>query len=168
MGTESMRWYAVHAKPRQESTAARSLERLGIESFVPKLRQEKLIRRQRQSRIGPLFPGYLFARADLNAHYRAVNYAQGVRALVTFGGTPVVVGDEVIQKIRSKLHDGCVIVPPPSFRPGQAVRIQDGPLFGLHAVFERELSDHQRALLLLQALSYQARVVVDLQHVANW
>jgi len=58
-------------------------------------------------------------------------------------------------------------VPTSTFRPGQVVRIQEGPLHGLEAIFEREMPGYQRAVLLLRALSYQARVVVDMAHIVN-
>ncbi len=163
-----MDWYAVNTKPRQEDIAELNLQRLGVEIFFPQLKQEKLIRRKRQSVIGPLFPGYLFARFNLDAHYRAVNYAQGVRRMVSFGAAPVAVAEEVIESIKSRVCDGYVTVQPPSFKPGQVVRIQEGPLRGLEAVFEQETSDHQRVVLLLQTLSYQARVVVPVELVVGY
>jgi transcriptional antiterminator RfaH len=63
--------------------------------------------------------------------------------------------------------DDCVVRPGFSFLSGQPVRIQQGPLHGFEAVFEREMKGEQRAVLLLKALFYQARLVVDLQNIAN-
>jgi transcriptional antiterminator RfaH len=160
-----MDWYAVHTKPHQEDVAELNLQRLGVETFFPRLKQDKVLRRRRQSVTGPLFPGYLFARFNLDTHYRAVNYAQGVRRMVTFGAAPVSVAEEVIDSIKSRACDGYVTMQPPSFKPGQVVRIHEGPLRGLEAVFEQEMSDHQRVVLLLQTLSYSARIVVNLEYV---
>jgi transcriptional antiterminator RfaH len=160
-----MNWYAVNTKPHQEYLAELALQRLGVETFCPQLRQTKMIRQRLQTVTGPLFPGYLFVRFDLDVHYRAVNYARGVRAVVRFGPDPAVVDSEMIESIKSRLLDGYVIVQP-LFSPGQAVRIQEGPLRGLEAIFVQEMSDHQRAVLLLQTLSYQARVVADLEQIA--
>lgn len=162
-----MPWYAVNTKPKQESLAGQNLQRLGVETFCPQLKQDKVIRRKRQTLIGPLFPGYLFARFHLDTHYRAVKYARGVRKLVAFGPDPVVVGDEIIESIRSRIREGFVVVQQSFFKPGQAVIIQAGPLAGLEAIFEQEMNDHQRAVLLLRTLSYQARVIVNLEHVVN-
>lgn len=162
-----MDWYAVNTKSRREDLAESSLLRLGVETFCPQLKQDKWIRRRRQTIIGPLFPGYLFARFNLDIHYRAVNYAQGVRRLVAFGRAPERVPDEIIESIKSRASDGYVTVQHSPLKPGQAVRIQEGPLRGLEAVFEMEMSGQQRAVLLLRALSYQARVVVDLGHIVT-
>lgn len=162
-----MDWYAVNTKPREELLAQMNLQRLGVDAFLPRLKQQKVIRRRWQTVIGPLFPGYIFARFNIDTHFRAVNYARGVRRVVTFGSVPAAVDEAIIEAIQSQLHEGYVILRPTSLKPGQVVRIHDGPFQGLQAVFERELSDQQRVVLLLQTLSYQARVVVDLKHVVN-
>ena len=141
--------------------------RLGVETFYPQLKQRKVIRRRAETRIGPLFPGYLFARFELGTHYRAVAYARGVRNIVTFGALPATVEDEIIEGIRARLHDGFLAVPAPSLMPGEIIRIQTGPLQGLEAVFVREMSDHERVVLLLRTLTYQARVVLPVEQVVN-
>ncbi len=162
-----MRWYTVNTKPHQEILAEENLRRLGLETFCPLLKQTKLIRQKLRTAITPLFPGYLFVRFDLDIHYRAVNYARGVRRLVAFGPSPATVDEAVIESIRSRISDGYVNVSPPSFKPGQVVRIRNGPLQGLEAIFEQEMNGQRRAVLLLRALSYQARVIVDLECVVN-
>lgn len=160
-----MQWYAVNAKPRQERLVELSLARLGIETFCPRFRRTKLIRRRWSSVTGPLFPGYLFAQFDLDACYRAVNFAQGVRKLVNFGRKPVVVSEEIIRSIRDRMEDGCMKLERPPLKPGQSVRIQGGPFRGLEAIFEHAMSDEQRVVLLLRTLAFQARVVVSLDDV---
>lgn len=111
----------------------------------------------------PLFPGYLFACLNLGTHYRAVNYAHGVRHLVDFGGGPVVVDDGTILSLRSRMRNGILKAPRPMFRTGQSVRIRTGPLRGLEGVCDHMLSDKQRVVILLQALAFQARTEVSLQ-----
>lgn len=162
-----MHWYAVNTKPRQEGLAEQNLQRLGVETLYPLLRQNKVIRRRRQSVLSPLFPRYLFARFNLEAHYRAVRYTRGVQEVVAFGAEPARVDEAVIESIQSRLHNGCLTVQSVSFLPGQAVRIHGGPLRGIEAVFEKELSDPQRVILLLNTLSYQARVVLEREYVVN-
>ena len=160
-------WYAVNVKPHQEQLADLNLQRLGVETFCPVVKQRKVIRRRQQISTSPLFPGYLFARFRLEDQYRAVVYARGVRNIVAFGPTPATVDEEMIAGLKSRLHDGYMTVPTSTFRPGQVVRIQEGPLHGLEAIFEREMPGYQRAVLLLRALSYQARVIVDIAHIVN-
>jgi len=164
---QGMNWYAIHTKPRQEKLAELTLQQLGVEAFFPELKRQKVMRRKRQLTISPLFPGYLFARFNMEARYRAVNSGRGIRKVVTLGTVPAVVDERIIESIKLRLEDGYVTLRSTPFVSGQIVHIQDGPFQGLDAVFEKELSDHQRAVLLLQALFYQARVVVDLGSVVN-
>ena len=162
-----MHWYAVRTKPNQERQAELSVQRLGVETFYPQMKQRRVIRRREQMIIGSLFPGYLFARLNMAVHYRAAKYARGVLDLVAFGSIPAIVDDEIIEGMRARLRDGCLTLPAPALTPGEVVRIQAGPLQGLEAVFEREMSDHQRVVLLLRTLTYQARVVLPFEHVVN-
>lgn len=163
---QALRWYVVHSKPHQEETVESQLRHMGMEVFCPRLRQVKTVRRKRTSVIVPLFPGYLFSRFHVEDHYRAVVYARGVRRIVCFGTTPAPVDDRLVEAIRDRHVDGYVTIAPHRFSAGQSVRIQEGSLCGLEAVFERELSGTQRAVLLLKTLSFQARVIVDLDHIA--
>jgi len=163
-----MNWHVVQTKPRQEKFAEMNIQRLGIETFLPLLKEERRAGGERKQVVQPLFPAYLFVRFEAGLSYRAVNFAQGVRYVVTFGNTPAVVDESMIEQIRSKQRDGYVTIQRPSFSPGERVRIQNGHFSGLEAVFEREMDDRQRGLLLLKALSYQAHLIVDLQDVVNF
>jgi transcriptional antiterminator RfaH len=162
-----MQWYVVSTKPYQENHAALNLESVGVMTFCPKIKQKKTLQGREHAVIAPLFPGYLFAKFDVQSQHRAVTYARGVRKLVSFGSAPATVDDLVVDSIKARLNDGCLVLPEPLFEHGQVVRIQSGPLQGLEAVFERQMSDQQRAVLLLKALAYQVRLVVPLRQVSN-
>ena len=159
-------WYLVRSQPRQEVVAEQSLGRLGVETLSPRLRQERVIRRRRQTVVGPLFPGYLFARFDFDTRWRAVNFAHGVSRIVQFGDQPAVVDDEVVQEIRGRMEHGAVVLRP-RFASGDRVRVAWGPFEGLEAVFEKEMTDQQRVLLLLESLSFHARIVVDAEQIVS-
>ena len=163
----SVNWYAVNTKPHQEHQAEQNLERIGVEAFSPLLERRKVVRRKIQTVVGPLFPGYIFARFDAAAGSRGVRFARGVRKIVSFGPAPEPVDGEIIEAIRQRLSGAYLVVPRPVFQAGQTVHIQEGPLKDLHAVFEREMSDHQRVVLLLRTLASQWRVVVPIELVAN-
>ena len=77
------------------------------------------------------------------------------------------VDESIIHAIQSQLTEGVVELPEDRFLPGQVVRILNGPLCGLEAVFEKKLDGTSRAVLLLKAISFQARVILESQHVAN-
>ena len=116
--------------------------------------------------VSPLFPGYLFVRCS-PLEWRMVQYARGVRSLVLFGSGPAVVSNEIIHEISRRLQGGMVVPHTPRFAHGDVVRIQEGPLCGLEAIFEQELAGQQRAMLLMKMLASQVRVVLDLNSIVN-
>lgn len=162
-----MNWYAIHTKPRQEELAQTSLQREGIDTFYPKLRRRRTIRRVRRWTTGPLFPCYIFARFDPNVSRRLVRYANGVTNVVSFGGQPAVVDDAVVQAITAHAEDDVVTVAPPKFHVGDMVEIQDGPLRGFQGIFERAMSDSERVVVLLQTIASAARVQVTRDQIAK-
>jgi transcriptional antiterminator RfaH len=161
-----MPWYAVSTKPHQEKQAELHIKQWGIECFLPLLKVSKIIRRARKTVIQPLFPGYLFARFDLDRHYRAVTYATGVRKVVEFGSGPVELDTAMIDAMKERLHDGYVTPHSESFKPGQVVHIKGGPLAGLEAVFMREMTDRNRVLLLLDTLGFHAKLTLNSDQVS--
>jgi len=160
-------WYAVNTKTRCEAIACASLERHGVEVFLPMLRERKVLRGECRPTTSPLFPRYLFAKFDVSSQLRAVTYARGVKSIVAFGNGPSMVDESIIHAIRSQATDGVIELSENRFSPGQIVRIQDGPLCGLEAVFEKKLNGTSRTVLLLKAMSFQARVILESQHVVN-
>ncbi|GKS58927.1 hypothetical protein YTPLAS18_24540 [Nitrospira sp.] len=78
------------------------------------------------------------------------------------------VEQDLLVAIEARMTDGYVdLTEANRFTPGQEVRIENGPLRGIEAIFERAIPGYQRAVLLLNALSYQARLVVDLRNIVN-
>ena len=160
-------WYVIHSKPRAEKLAGLHLNKLGIETLCPYMLQRKQIRRKQVTQEVPLFPGYLFAKFDPDSEFRAVQYATGVRCVVSFGEALARINASLIKAMRERIYQGYVTVTKSiAFQPGQKVRIHDGPLQGFEAVFECEMSDQQRVALLLKTVAYQARVVVSVDHIA--
>ena len=141
--------------------AQTGLRREGIETFLPKLRRRKTIRRVRRWVTGPLFPNYFFARFDFTASGRLVRYATGIIKIVSFGGMPAPVDDSIIRAIQSRCEENVVTIQPPELHAGDLVEIQEGPLRGLKGIFERELSDSERVVILLQSIAAAARVEVS-------
>ncbi len=158
-----MQWYCVHAKPCKESAAERFFRGvLRLETYYPQLKRQKTIRRVKRWVTGPLFPRYLFCRLDPLQHYRAVRYAPQVADVVSFGERPTIVDEAIIDQLKQWAGEAVDIVTVrPGFRPGDPVEITEGPLRGLQAVFQQEMSDGDRVAVLLSALAFQPRVVLD-------
>ncbi len=154
-------WYAIHTKPRQENYAEINLQSLGLSTFNPKLKERKIVRGVRQDVIKPLFPNYLFCKFRCQEFFRAVKYSRGVRGIVGTGEDPAPVDEEIITIIQNRMNDGYVLIEPPKFRPGDRVMVEDGPLQGFVGIFEREMKDSERVVILLNTIKFQARVVME-------
>ncbi len=161
-------WFAVLTKPRAEHVAREHLERQGFECRLPRLRRHQRRAGGMVDRIEPLFPRYLFLRADPEGQNLAtVRSTRGVCGLVRFGDSPARVPESVIESIaqRTDASTGFVRLDPPPLEPGARVRVTDGPFAGVEAVF-RERSASSRALLLVRLLGEWCSVKVPIEHLA--
>ena len=131
------RWYTLYTKPNAEYRVAQALERRGMQTFLPEIEAPKA--RNGRNRE-PFFPCYLFVRIDLKAvGLRQVQWTPGLRRIIAFDDRPAPLDDEVIDLIRDKLErvNAAGGWPAHNFRQGDAVRITDGPMQGMLAVFEK-------------------------------
>jgi transcriptional antiterminator RfaH len=156
-------WYVVHTKARQETLAASMLEQQpGIVVLSPGVRQ----RYRAQTRIQPLFPGYIFAQMDLSATPAGViNALPGVIRLVAFGGAPKPVPARVIEALQARLAeiDSQGGLPQHPFKEGDRVRLKDGPLAGLEAVFVGPMRPAERVRVLLEFLGQEQEALVPVE-----
>lgn len=158
-----MHWYCIHTKPQKETLSQRYLsDTLGLETYFPKLRETKRIRRVRREVTSPLFPRYLFCRFDPSDSYRAVQYAPDVLGIVSFGGSPSIVSVDLIDELRSWAGESLdVVTIRPGLQPGDHVEIVAGPMRGLQAVILHGMRDSERVAVLLTAINFTARTIID-------
>jgi transcriptional antiterminator RfaH len=161
-------WYVLHSKPNAEYQVANALKGRGIQTYLPEIEAPKArLGRKRQ----PFFPCYLFVRVDLEAvGLSQVQWTPGLRRIVAFGDRPTSVADEVIDLIQRRLGEmeASGGLTGHTFMPGDTVRITDGPMQGMLAVFERPTTPSERVQVLLTFLGQanRARVpVTDLEKV---
>jgi len=159
----SKRWYVVHTKARQELLAASLLEQhQAVTVLLPQVRQ----RTRGQMRPAPLFPGYLFVELDLEqSEASAVNNTPGVVRLVAFGGVPKPVPGRVIEALQARLDeiDAQGGLPQHPFRVGDRVRLKEGPLAGLEAVFVGPMRPAERVRVLLEFLGQEQETLVPVE-----
>ncbi len=157
-----MNWFAVYTKAKAEDLVSYKLGEVGIETYVPKLRITKYIKKRYREITEPLFPCYLFARFEPLTHLWMIKYTRGVRRVVgDKEGKPWPVGDEIIDFIRSNEKDGYIRLGLDDATDGDIVEIIEGPLKGLRGIFKQRLSGKERVVILLNAIEYQAKVVID-------
>jgi transcriptional antiterminator RfaH len=153
---ESGSWYAIHTKPRQEERASENLTTWGIEVLTPRLPVKN-----QDSSWKPFFPSYIFARFLLERMLQKVSFTRGVSGIVSFGGIPAVIDDEVISSIKQRMDSRGILLPAAGFRRGDKLLVQSGPLRNLIGVFEEEVPASMRVRILLSAVAFSARVEVS-------
>ena len=155
-------WYCLRSQPKREHFAAACLQPAqGVEVFCPRIRFRKITRRGPVWFLEAMFPGYLFARFDYVQLHRQVQYAAGVSGILHFGKRVVIVGDDIIESLRSRVGgegDVPVVEVDPSINVGDPVNIAGGALMGLESVVTRLMSGKERVRVLIEFLGRQVEV----------
>ncbi len=159
--SNSLRWYVIQCKPREELRAQHFIEQKGVCTYLPRMevagiRASRTIMMQK-----PLFPGYLFCRFDTDTSLTHVRWTQGVAKILPESASPVPVEDEVVSAIRVlEQKDGVIRKKP--FKKHDRIRIARGPMRDILGIFQYWTSDQGRVRLLLNFINYQASV--ELHH----
>lgn len=158
-----MHWYCLHTKPqKEEQVASFCAAQLGLETYYPRLRQYRNIRRKRRLVIGPLFPRYLFCRFDPGTRFRAVRYAPEIVDIVSKGSSPTIVAADLIDGLREWAGDQVDLLNlQPSMRVGDRVEVTNGPMQGLSGTILKESEESVRITILLSFLQDGAQLNVE-------
>jgi transcriptional antiterminator RfaH len=100
-------WFCIRSQAKHERVVAAHLRTMeGVQVFLPQIRFQRSTRRGTAWVTEALFPGYLFARFDLQASLRRVQTARGARDVVHFGGQWPEIPAPVIEELRQLFGEG--------------------------------------------------------------
>jgi transcription termination/antitermination protein NusG len=124
----SLPWWVLHTRPRAEKALARKLLRQGTAFFLPIRKKQWQKHGRTFSSHVPLFPGYLFLKADDFAAFRTLE--------TNFVARILRVPDQFqlqadLARVYRLIASGGALVPEEKLRPGALVEITTGPLSGL-------------------------------------
>lgn len=161
--TDNSRWYAIHTHLHQETRAEANLKAWHVETFYPKVKEER--RNEFSGAISyitkPFFQRYLFARFELDLLLHKVWFTRGVHSVVSFGGIPSPVEDAVIEFVQQRADNDGFVKLGDQLKPGDKVVMKGGMLNNLTGIFEREMNDSDRVMILLQTINYQGHIIVE-------
>ena len=157
-------WHILHAAPKGEPQVCTYLGLNGIEAYAPKFAAPPRTRpgsvRDRQHRS--VFPGYVFFKLnDGFTDWDLIRWAPGVRRMLQVDGAPGTVDDTIVDHIRERVADRSLTRGPDSFRSGQRVVIESGPLRMVDAIFDASLDASSRVQVLITLLGRALTVEVD-------
>ncbi len=147
-------WFALQIRPRRERLVETVLRHKGYDAFLPVRRN--MVRKRTQD--SPLFPGYVFCRADTGVVGPLVT-TPGVVRIVGYGNQPAPIPDSEIENIR------CVSASGKGYAHsyiecGQRIRIIDGPLRGTEGILIKE-GEGARMVVSVSILQRSVAVAVN-------
>jgi transcription antitermination factor NusG len=157
-------WHVLHAAPHGEAQICRFLGVHNVEACSPEFPPPPRTRAGsvRDRRLRTVFPGYVFFRIPISfTNWDLIRWAPGVRRVLQEDGSAACLSDEIVDHLRSRLADRALRPARRSFRPGEPVVIQSGPLRMVDAIFEKELDAPSRVQILVQLLGRPLAVEVD-------
>lgn len=156
-------WYAIYAKHQHEKTAADLLTRKGFEIRFPVYRSVRRWKDRNKTLLLPLFPCYLFVRADLSRKVDILRTA-GVLWLVESGGCACPIPESDIRAIDKILQSSAEFEPHPYLRVGEWVRVRHGLLEGVEGILTR-FKNQYRVVLSVEPLRKAVAVEVNLASI---
>lgn len=146
------RWYAVQCQPHRERAAAVHLANQGYKVFLPWRQKTRRHARRVETVLRPFFPGYLFVRIDpVRVRWRPVNGTFGVVRIVMQGESPAPAPRGMIEALMDCCNELGVLAWQPELRPGESVRVSEGPFADLVGELE-ELDESGRVCVLLDIM----------------
>lgn len=159
-----LRWYCVRTQPKKERLAVGQLEALfGLDTLAPRVRFKRKTVRGVVWFEEALFPGYIFARFDMEVHKRAVSFAPGVLHLPVFGGRFASLPEATIEALRSELDEAACMDAMEPLVVGDETRILAGSMEGLSVRVVRVMPAEQRVAVLLELLGQEVETVLPLE-----
>jgi transcription antitermination factor NusG len=152
-------WYALCTRHQHEKAVAQSLVRKGFEVFLPLYRAIHRWQDRSKQLSLPLFPGYVFLRAELDRRIQVLT-TPGVFHFVSNADRPIPVEQADIDSVRQLTEGGLGVAPHPFLKTGDWVRVKTGPLEQLEGILTRWKGTF-RLVLSVELLQQSASVEVD-------
>jgi transcription termination/antitermination protein NusG len=152
-------WYAIWTRSRHEQMVREQLEQRGYQAFLPTIPRWSRWKDRKKKIDWPLFPGYCFARFDVDERLLILKCA-GVVSIVSFDGDIAAIPDVEIDGIRRLVESDLQYDPCPLIREGAMVEVVHGPLKGVVGRLLRK-GAHARLMLAVDLIGQAVSVEVD-------
>lgn len=127
-------WYVFYTYPKAEKVVNNILLHMKYESFLPMRGTIRTWKNRQTKKIyTPLFPGYIFVRADERTLYDILQVPK-VCSLIKFGNKPCFIPDEDIDGIKRMVELEYDISVEHCLNEGEYVRITQGALAGFQGI----------------------------------
>jgi len=148
-------WFVVNTKPKKENQVERIFSEAGFDIYCPKYLKDK--------KIQPFFPGYAFLSFEYPGEFQLVKYTRGVKKIVGNEEGPISIPYETVMSIKGREIEGLIVLGKYGEEPsiGDDIEVAEGPLKGLRGIFQKELPDKDRVMILLNYVTYQGVLRIE-------
>lgn len=155
------RWYAIHTRARHEKAVTAQLQRTGVTTFLPLIRQTHRWSDRQKTIQCVLFDCYTFVCLESYPQkYLHVVKTHGVVGFVGIRGVGLPIPDKEIEDIRALLANDIPCTPYPFLRTGRRVRIRGGCMDGLEGILVAKNSD-QSLVVSVEMIQRSLAVRID-------
>ncbi len=148
----TIQWHVIRTKNKAEKVAFYDVGGQQIEVFCPARVLRSIWRGERSTRTESVFRGYIFAKFDAGLDLSRVLETDAVEGVLRAGGgagRPSVIPQELIDEIREAANAGVFNSTPWGWlKPGDIVRVKEGPFAGIIAKIVKARSGRQMEVLI--------------------
>jgi transcriptional antiterminator NusG len=156
-------WYALWTRSRHEKLVRDQLEKKQVEVFLPTIGKWSHWKDRKKKIDWPLFPGYLFARFEVDERIKILK-CDGVSQIISNNGQMSPVPEIEIESIRTLVESELAYDPVPLIKEGDMVKVTHGPLKGVVGRLVRK-GAHARLVLSVDLIGQAVSVEVDASDV---
>lgn len=143
------------------------MDRQGFETFFPMRLKTVRHARKTTNRIASFFPGYIFVALDLRTDkWRAVNSTLGVRSLIMGGEMPLAAPKGVVEHLQEMTDEYGFLRRREDLKPGDGVRILNGPMAEMIGTLER-LDGKHRVRVLMRMVHGDMSLIVPTENLTK-
>jgi transcription termination/antitermination protein NusG len=172
--TEARHWYAVHCYSGYEKKVHKGLEQrtksMGMQDKIFRVivpTEDEIDMREGQRKVVQrrVFPGYILVEMIMTEEsWYVVRNTPGVTGFVSSGDKPAPLREDEVSRILKRMENEQPKVRV-TYRPGQVVRIVDGPFAEFHGAVEEVNMEKGKVRVLVSMFGRETPLELDLLQV---
>jgi transcription antitermination factor NusG len=152
-------WYALYLRSRFEKKTFYALQKKGIETYLPLIKEVHIWSDRKKKVEEPLFKGYIFVKTDLHDK-EIILKTDGVIRFVGIKNKPSAIQDDQINCIKIVLHSSNVVQRESYPSIGEQVEVVAGSLRGIRGIVS-EARGKTKLVILVDTISQAFSIEVQ-------
>lgn len=155
------RWHVLHVRSRQEKALCADMSALGVDCYLPLVRQTRFYGHRKAKVQIPLFPGYVFLLGSIEQAYSADRTGRVARIIPVFNQEQM---DWELGNLQLAMRQQPDLAPYPFLRTGLRVEVRSGAFRGVQGVIENRAKEG-RLILQVTTLGKAVSLEIDASQV---